>query len=761
MTFQEQLDVVVRDYWYLNEKASYYEDFQASFVANVRENTPILLSKITELKDQMWMWSFVDFVQEKLESKVISDEFYSVIRDWSHNILLDPATGKEVRTHIIDVFFFIESDKKVIKEAVWIILKNYQRYVILERLTVRLKEKVHLFPEEFVKSLLETLNVDRERFIGITWLKELFWLLAKSEYLSLFIEKIQKPEYKTALEEFVDMWETSSNEFFSSVPKDSRNIVLDFLLNLFQPYSSDDMRSILFDSLVGHSIWEFRNRALEFIVENTDSLVDFLWEVLSHYIWDLYPFVSKYISPSDVAKLPKYIEMQKIFWLYEASLQQTQREDLQILKIAFFELPGFEEKMIEIEQARKENDEKFKESQRQRDKEIKAQIEHASTNIPENQINPGLIDLFERYKNSNDVDWNPYFSEQKKQVVKQFLDTFFSWNLFPVNSLEIEEIQNQDGNKQHRGWPWYAHGFFSLAVRISKEDFWFDPIPQIKKESLINALPLLYSDDLDKFIFPHLKTITAKQANIILSFYDGSRKDDLMYFWSGQNFFPIIEKYKKTLVSKTVIDHFRRTLQYWIENDRLYEWNRSEAVRKIGEKDTVNEEILNYLADLFEREKHILPENVLANFSRELSYLIAVNQVLIEHGDDKAIRWRINQIKDAKIAMRDPWANFSWKYARSIWDLEDELTHGDKSFVSALKNIDVKEYKTEILELIRTIFDLLDEDEELYSIFWRYVLSWIKIILWNNSSNEDLLKSIKRLLHKNTNKVKHIVNYYL
>ena len=212
---------------------------------------------------------------------------------------------------------------------------------------------------------------------------------------------------------------------------------------------------------------------------------------------------------------------------------------------------------------------------------------------------------------------------------------------------------------------------------------------------------------------------------------------------------------------KTVIDHFRRTLQYWIENDRLYEWNRSEAVRKIGEKDTVNEEILNYLANLFEREKHILPENVLANFSRELSYLIAVNQVLIEHGDNKAIRWRINQIKDAKIAMRDPWANFSWKYARSIGDLEDELTHSERSFINALKNINLEKYKTEIIELVDVVFMLIDKDEELYSIFWRYVLAWIKNIIENSSHNKEILETLKKLMSHYPDKVKHVGSYYL
>ncbi len=118
MNFQEQLDLIIHDYWYLKEKSSYFEDFKSSFLGDVEKNTFILLSKINELKDQTWMWSFVDFVQDNIESKVIPNKFYPEIAEWSHQILLDPQTGKEVRTHIIDVFFYLESDVKVLKEAI-------------------------------------------------------------------------------------------------------------------------------------------------------------------------------------------------------------------------------------------------------------------------------------------------------------------------------------------------------------------------------------------------------------------------------------------------------------------------------------------------------------------------------------------------------------------------------------------------------------------------------------------------------------------
>lgn len=136
-----------------------------------------------------------------------------------------------------------------------------------------------------------------------------------------------------------------------------------------------------------------------------------------------------------------------------------------------------------------------------------------------------MIDLYLKHKT--------HFTDEEKGVVREHIERFFRWNLFPIESI-TRNI-------------WYIRGFFLDSLEIAQEL----NITLPSHDILIRSLACMWIDQrVRKQIFPLVSSLTEQDVRIIASVYDGSRTDDLALSLGGQSFFALYDQYESDFQSE-------------------------------------------------------------------------------------------------------------------------------------------------------------------------------------------------------------------
>lgn len=723
MDFRTYLNSLLDTLGYIPDTDEYeYQELSKLFPRN-GDGVGILLDVLEERKNNdEWSWTLNRFLETKIEDGSIRQEKRGEIAEKMIGFAKDASLRESLRSMALRIFFLTEKDVAKKKDCISFFLTNGAiQYELVESLVFHAFDSIADFEDEFPKLLLTALNTPRGNRLGLTWRSELFLCLAKSKHLEWFLTEITKESSSNALHQFLEMGDNSANAFFENLPRDSKTkkSVVTFLKHILTTPAKDEGHYPFFIDYLSHHIQEFQTPALKYAVESWVSVVELLKPLLDKIPWDAHKFIAPYIQTGEVKKLYKIlgIENAYLFWIRN-QIEVSDRADKDALLVEFDQIPGFRERLEVWRKERKKQDRAIARKKKQEIEWLKKEIISCIEWVEETHIHPRLIELYSSHKE--------LFNEEQKEVVKTYLERFFSWKLFPLDQITITKQVNENGAKSFHGGVWYMSGFFMLALRIAKDEFLFDFSQTEAHKSLVRSIPLVYFDRDDaKYLFETIGELTNKDVQEILSVYDGSRKDDLVSFWGGQNFFPMVEKFLSDFVREENKPTFRKVLKYWIENknDDLSYGPRKAMEYLLKEGVIDRSEDIPYLKKIFDERVLEVQDSPSMYISDQWNPVVAANTALIRLWDDEAIRWRFASLQ-VKISMRDPFEGALDMYARSISQLESEITHGGE-FIWVLKEINIVKYKDEFLELIGHWLSLLDENKGEYGMFANYILSWV------------------------------------
>lgn len=263
-----------------------------------------------------------------------------------------------------------------------------------------------------------------------------------------------------------------------------------------------------------------------------------------------------------------------------------------------------------------------------------------------------------------------------------------------------------------------AMPIFSDAIRVMRELNLI--IRDEYRQKVIDFIPFAYNDTLNG-IFRLVKDIKFSEIRSVLNVYK-NKKDDL-WRHSPESFIQTCEKY-----------NFQGALRILLQFIHYKDFDihvRMQAIRVsvnlgMGHRD------LNKLFKLF-----------VGSNNEEVRLALIANKLLIERfHDDKAIRWRIKELQEKQLKIKDP-LGFS--------RFDDEI--GSDDFIKPLIALRDTIYLSDMLLILDNLFKLLEMGEEYKNYaeyLWRVIYGYVDNLKEYKSYGP--LKKLEECLSKNGNK---------
>lgn len=646
---------------------------------------------------------------------------------------------------LIDIFFELEPLKAEKEEFTKKILEKKDiKFPVYEALlihTTKYLESDSIFAEVYLRSL----NAKRWTYLWVHWFQDAYVRIAKSPELSRFIETIISWEYGKAFERFIEWNEDTLKLFFENIPPTDENF--EIIKSLLTKNATEEDPINILSQYHGYNQKVFLDAVFNFL-SKSGKILPYIEPFLedNYGIYETREYVGNYIHLDEVSRLWKFLWEEKRWWImpiYEYIKSRSERTDKDQVLQAFEQIPGFDE---EIEKTRLSR-EKYEQEERERIEQqnhktleeikLNAKIDTEDTK----KISPLLIDLYK--KDREPKDDKKLFIPEQIEIVKEHLKRFFAWELFPLDKVEFTRTKTSPWSHSYSYTNniWYREWFFLDALKLARE-LWID---YPSHDKLVRGLALLWIDDEAKReLIPAINSLSREDIETLWKVYDGTRTDQLCEFMWWQNFFEIYRAFESDW--KREKDILRKILYAFIEKHEVEDYVRERALELLSDTDIWDEATDKpFIEWLWEKEIPRYPENIVENYERKYSYLLSINQLLINIWDEDAINWRFDQLLNAKVDFPDPWEDYeNNEYARWISDLESELSH-DKSIIKWLENISFSEYESKFLHLYRYWLELLNENKVKYEIFGSYLL-WGVIEIWKKQSIDWIVEKMKAIV---------------
>lgn len=694
----------------------------------------------SEFNSEIWA-NLLKFLKVLIEKFEITG---SNIYPWTLDALDFNSTNDHFDAVLIDICFALldltEEEKEVFVKKV--LGKTKMSFTTAEILLVRTDK--HIKNDSlFIEVYLRALNTKKWNYLGLQWYQEAYIRIARSQELSRFIETLLTKEYERALQVFLDASDETWQLFFETIPPNK--VHFESIEKLLTKDSKwDDFSGILFDYRA-HGKRTFLVYAFWFL-SKSGSILPFLAPCLQepYGIYETIEYIGDYIRSSEIQELWGILSWEKtwgIVKIYEYIETRSSRSDKEQILHEIESLPWFKEEMEKTRLMR----EKYKQSEEER---IRNEKQILSENIAamltvvdekdQSSINPQLIDTYKKHKE--------IFAPEQVEIVRNHIQRFFGWNLFPLDEVEFTLTSRHDGSSSYSytNNVWYREGFFLDTLEIAKDLRINFP----SHEKLVRALWLIsLGQSAKKLLIPEVGSLSKKDIEVLSSIYNGSRKDNLCEFMWWQGFFELFYAFEADW--KREKENTRTILRAFIDVHDVGDYIREKAVDILSLDDIWDNSIdLTYIQSLWKKEIEKYPKNLVETYHWWYDYVFRLNQILIEKWDEEAIEWRIQQLLNAKVNFSDPWKDHENSgFARSVSDLESELSH-DHKIILWLRRIPLKIYEKNILQIIRHALDLINQDKSQYWIYGNYLIwGMFEIIKFHKFISLDaLLRQIEGII---------------
>lgn len=679
--------------------------------------------------------------------KVLIEKFEitgSNVYPWILNALDFNSTNDHFDTVLIDICFTLsdltEEEKGVFVKKV--LGKTEMSFTTAEILLVRTDK--HIKNDSlFIEVYLRALNTKKWNYLGLQWYQEAYIRIARSQEFSSFIKTLLTEEYERALQVFLDASDETWQLFFETIPPNK--VHFESIEKLLTKDSKwDDFSRILVDYR-GHGKRTFLVYAFWFL-SKSGNILPFLAPCLQepYGIYETMEYIGDYIRSSEIQELWDILSWEKIWGIvkiYEYIETRSSRSDKEQILHEIESIPWFKEEMENTRLIR----EKYKQSEEERirneEQTLRENITAMLTVVDkddQSSINPELIDTYKKHKE--------IFTWEQIEIVRNHIQRFFGWNLFPLDKVEFTLTSRHNGSYSYSytNNVWYREGFFLDTLEIAKDLHIDFPI----HEKLVRALWLIpLGESARKILIPSVGNLSTADIEVLSSIYNGSRKDNLCEFMWWQGFFELFYAFETDW--KREKENTRKILHAFIEVHSVEDYIREKAI-EILYLDGIWEELtdLAYIQSLWEKEIEKYSQNLVETYHRWYDYVFKLNQILIEKWDRDAIEWRIQQLLAANVNLSDPWKNHENSgFARLISDLESELSH-DHKIILWLRYIPLEVYEINILQIIRHALDLINQDKSQYWIYSNYLIwGMFEIIkLHKFISLDPLLRQIEGII---------------
>lgn len=680
-------------------------------------------------------------------------------------------------TSLMALFTINEDDEKYY-------IKNYRNldekwYLYTDILPKFVKIFIKLWNKDLFIEAFKKLNLSEHYGWEIEWLD--FLISFKKEefnkYLLDFIEFFSKTENKEELIQHYQYYWIFSNKYNSHI-----NSTIDNLLRKISKNRSKEIEVALFDFIKSEFDFCFKKHLDIKYISFTLKVVDYLlkkdkrlylklfsdikfkaWsfefaDILSKYIihWDektIFDILKSKNSLSFIVYLNDFIEKNRIRWwkkiiekfktykeikvLYK-NRDKAQKNDLLRVKKS-------------IEKEKKEIWDALKNIQDLRDKEWKF------------YYSPKLVYEFKNRQLEKNYDTRKKLNEifTKKQYEKIEQEIFYSISNFFLSYEKLDYTWFYD-NLEYNKLEWNTVSYPLIVLNGTVDMFLFTAFHlkvdlSIYKKFLIWFMPFLslskYDNIDDADYFKYIEnSIDKTDIDYVLNVYSVERdlKDDLRYCQT-ENLFSFFSRFNSKF-NKKQKESFYEILESFIFNEKLlgvyFNLKSLSLLKELSNKETYFKNLFennyidfNYFKDVLKNSRWLNEEEL-----NKFKILAKINEILIEkYKYDLAIKWRIKQLKEWEIDVKDvlkiTYPNRSSSVAW-ISEAYSEIYRFSRDkewwFINVFKFINNEKYNWEFLDLLKQSFNLLlkIEKKELNEDFQWYVrylqeaffnfLSWFK-----------------------------------
>lgn len=758
MNFKEKLESILENEKFIEYSGTYSHDFlKKLFLQNISENVEIFINDTKGRLSEQEIWSFVNFLSSVFEDKKweFRNEDIKKLYEYTKKWLYDSSTHDDVYKSLIKLFSFLPVKREDLIELGKYTLANRKAYTILEALSFDFSD---LIPNEkiFLEVFLTTLNTPRGSYLGLAWHEKFWEIIAKHPEKKWFFDQLLIDNNKAAADEFLAKWRKASETLLNSLDGNQSTIneAITFFRNFFTKLSPE--RTWYWHE--SHNAKEFLEIVLEYAQKNNISLSkDFQFIFDEKTYWSTFDIISKFITKEDILFFHEKVwtnEMHLVR-LYESLEFHKRTELVTYLK----SLPWFQDSLNRALMAREKADKDMKESTRKFNNKIKWEIREWARYTKENEISPRLLEYFFR------DDYNALFTQKYRKVAINQLKRFLDWNLFSLDKPVYQRVIEEDGKVDYLWWYWYSVEFFTNALKRAKE-LKINIKTRKIRSSIVRSLLLYNTFDLAKLYQFLERNITDKEADFLLDVLQKWHISNARYHLSGQNIFPVFEKYENIFLRK---EHRAKVIELFksiITDEDFEEWRRASPLDYIRWE--LRKDMLPWLKSHWE---NIVDKkrNYIETFDR-FGLVLKLNTLLIQEYDDEAIRWRLHQFKSARVKSlsfddRRRWQSGNLHF-RWVSDIESELDF-ERTLMKWIEHIDAKNYQQDLLEIIKHALDLLTEEEwkqsKLLENYARYLISgviWI-FISSKTISVRAILDELNKINKESSGDAKYLFGFSL
>lgn len=744
MNFEQKLTSLLKDEKFIEHSGTYGHDFlKKLFLENISNNLEIFIREIAIKLHEQETWSFINFLRTVYEdnqsefSLEDKEKIWIFIKDW----LYSSSTHDDTYTSLLRLFSILPTEKTELTRLSKYILENRKAYTTLEALSFDLSK---LIPDEkiFLEVFLTTLNAPRGSYLWLAWHEKFWEIIAKHPERKWFFDQLLIDVNKDAADEFLSKWKKAWEALLNSL--DDNKTTIKETITFFRDFFTKLSPNRTWYGHESNKAKELLGLVLNYAQKNNISFhsdLPFLFDEKT--FWHTEDILAQHISEKDILEFYKKVEFKEmhLFRIYE-SIKYWKREDKEKLLqiIEWFE--WFDKKLKEVELARENGKKQSEASTKKFHEKIKREIRNWSNNTDEDKISPRLLEYFFR------EDYNKLFTKKYREEAIKQLKRFLGWNLFNLDVQVYERYTEDNGKIDYRWGYWYSVEFFTQALEAAKELNINIKTRKIQN-SIVRSLLLYDTSDLTKLYEKLWRDITDKEANLILTVLQKEHISNARYHLSGQNIFPVFEKYEKIFLRKKHREKIIELFKSIITDEDFEEWRRASPLDHLNWE--LYKEMLPWLKSHWE---NIVDKkrNYIETFDR-WGLVLKLNTILIRENDDEAIRWRLKQLQSAKVKSlsfddRRKWQSGGLHF-RWVSDIESELDF-DKTLIKWLKNIDARKYQKELLNAIKHGLNLLKEEEKeetkLLSSYARYLISGVFSI--ESFIYEDLITLAESLIKK-------------
>lgn len=732
LTFQDKILVSLKGHNKLDIDEFWINEYTKNLISYFSEEQDLdfLFQKIDQLKSDLKDFSLLRLLDVLWEEKKISSSKKEQIFDQVSALSLNADTLVENRWKWNKILLKVESNKEKLTSIITKLHQtekedySYILWVFLDFLIENNNQS--LYSKITIQCLREWDDNQKYYYISTKRIEQITGL--EHHYIDAILKSVVEDKGVSSVASFFrlsdSLWEWNKVELFFTKLTESKYYNREILKSFFKKFTE---REYQIDDASYDRHYVFHNGFLAWLSYflakkniNILSLISFKesrQNIMRSYDSYLQKIVANIIKPKEVSYLINKLQIEHPasnfdFFVFNFIEQGTRKNKATLLNTFKKLIP---KKINEINWARlkvaKEEEKRKKNEASKAKKEIELAIKEMEDK-PDN-VSPKLFYLFENDLKKDKVE--RYFNVKQRKVVKYTAERFLGWHLFDYSRKDIVSDISRDGSARRANTDWYiSDGTFFRVVNFIKE-LGINETPYRKK--IISSLPFAYPDDQDaiKQLFPSLE---AQEVIQLISLFTTPREDDFQE-WCVYNYLGAIITYKDDFLKEE--KYLNESLKFIIWNPDFADHERETAINLVNQfkikdvdylKDFFNKNVstLNFFTDVLGRDG-----------DNNKGFLLArtANTSLIKLGDQDAIKWRLDQIKNGfrEYKLHD----YSGKFASLIAPEDSEITF-NQHFIEPLLEVESHEVVNNLPSLLEKSFENLKKNEN--KDFSNYVIKF-------------------------------------